>query len=292
MTRRYPARAKVNLSLRVGPALPNGRHPLDSVVAFTSRIGDTLDVAKATKLSLAIEGPFAHGLSLQKDNLILSAAHLLASRLGRAVGAKITLTKNLPIASGIGGGSADAAAALIGLNDLWNGDLSRADLCDLGAQLGADVPACVIGQPLRMMGTGEETAPIPALPRMGIVLVNPLLPCLTGPVYQHFDAMGQAKHLPTVALPNLATRDVLLAFLHATPNDLEAPAIDLVPQIADVLVAIHASTNVRLARMSGSGATCFGLYDTLGAAQIGAREIKNKLAFSPVWVEADEISPS
>jgi 4-diphosphocytidyl-2-C-methyl-D-erythritol kinase len=324
MTQRYFAPAKVNLSLRVGPALASGLHPLDSIVAFTSRIGDWLEISADPTLSLSINGPFASGLSNGEENLILRAARILADRLGHDVSARIMLTKNLPIASGIGGGSGDGAAALIGLSDLWQSGLSRSQLCELGAQLGADVPACIMGHPLHMTGTGETTTPIPTLPKLGIVLVNPLVACPTGPVYRHFDALGQAleqrplnvNHIERISccssldfernfdpkgskralgltrahLPNVTTTDQLLDYLNDTPNDLEPAARQLVPEITAVLAAIASSKNVRLARMSGSGATCFGLFDTYAQARAGALEIKNKLAISPIWVEADEIN--
>jgi 4-diphosphocytidyl-2-C-methyl-D-erythritol kinase len=290
MTHTWLAPAKINLSLAVGPVGADGRHPLDSIVAFTHGIGDELSIVAAQHLSLTIDGPFAQGLSDTADNLILRAARLLAARLSVTKGARITLTKKLPIASGIGGGSADAAAALIGLNALWEGGLSHADLALLGAQLGADVPACLLGQALRMTGTGETTAPLEGLPRLGVVLVNPLKPCPTGPVYQAFDQIGGATELAFSQLPSLNTQDQLLTFLSANGNDLEAAAIQLVPEIATVLNAIAQSPEVLLARMSGSGATCFGLYPTLDMARAAAVAIKNHLAIDPIWVKADEIN--
>jgi 4-diphosphocytidyl-2-C-methyl-D-erythritol kinase len=290
MTQTWHAPAKINLSLKVGPAGPDGRHPLDSLVAFARRIGDVVRLEPAPDLELNIDGLFSDSLQHETDNLILRAARLLAQHLKIDQGAKITLTKNLPVASGIGGGSADAAAALVGLNDLWQGGLSLAALAELGATLGADVPACVMGAPLRMTGTGETISPIDALPSLGIVLVNPLKDCPTGPVYQAFDRMGGVADLVMTPLPQLATQDLLLAYLIAHENDLESAAIQLVPEIAMTLSAIAGSPDVLLSRMSGSGATCFGLYPTLRHAQAAARAIKNQLAFSPVWVEADEIN--
>jgi 4-diphosphocytidyl-2-C-methyl-D-erythritol kinase len=290
MTRRYFAPAKVNLSLRVGPPQADGRHPLDSLVAFTRCVGDTIEVDDSDSFALVVMGPFGQDLSGETDNLVSRAATLLANHLGAKRGAHIVLTKNLPIASGIGGGSGDAAATLIGLNELWAGGLTRDQLAVLGAQLGADVPACILGQPLRMTGTGETTSPISSLPKMGIVLVNPLVACPTAPVYRHFDALGRWNAIDARPLPDVTTQAQLLSYLAASPNDLEPAARDLVPEIGDVLDAIGATAHVALARMSGSGATCFGLYETLEHAKVGAASIKNTLALSPVWVEADQLS--
>jgi 4-diphosphocytidyl-2-C-methyl-D-erythritol kinase len=289
------APAKINLSLGVGEAGADGRHPLDSLVAFTRTIGDKVQLARAQTFELTIEGPFAADLADERDNLILRAARLLASHIKTDQGARIVLTKNLPIASGIGGGSADAAATLIGLNQLWHGGLSVADLMELGAQLGADVPACVYGKALRMVGTGEAMEPIEALPRLGIVMVNPLTPCPTGPVYRAFDSLafdrpGRAKDLARAPLPALETQDNLLAYLASHPNDLEQAAIQCVPDIAEIIPSIAESGSILIARMSGSGATCFGLYPTLGQAQAAARDLKQKFANRPVWVAADEIN--
>jgi 4-diphosphocytidyl-2-C-methyl-D-erythritol kinase len=284
------APAKINLSLRVGQAGHDGRHPLDSLVAFAQGIGDRIEIEEARQLSLDIEGPFASGLTNGDDNLVLRAASILRAHLGETRGARIKLIKHLPIASGIGGGSADAAATLLGLNRLWDGKVSHETLQGLGATLGADVPACVAGVALRMTGTGEVVIRVPALPKLGIVLVNPLIGCPTGPVYNRYDERGAIAALRLHPLSDLLTPAALIEYLVASPNDLQAPAITLVPEIGDVLHAIAHSPGVLLARMSGSGATCFGLYESLALAQKGAVAIKNTLALKPVWVEADEIN--
>lgn len=290
MTLRVFAPAKINLSLRVGPPEPDGRHPLDSLVCFARTCGDILTFEPADDLSLSIEGTFAQGLSSSDDNLVLRAAKLLRDFAGSDYGAAITLDKRLPVASGIGGGSADAASALVGLNRLWDCGADLGQLQELGASLGADVPACVLGTALRMTGTGETISAAPPLPKLGIVLVNPLIVCPTGPVYRQYDLIGRFSHADLHPLPELVTTDALLKFLNAAPNDLQAPAIDLVPQIGDVLASIAATAHVLLARMSGSGATCFGLYADLAEAQLAARHIRNTLASARFWVEADEIN--
>jgi 4-diphosphocytidyl-2-C-methyl-D-erythritol kinase len=289
MTVKVFAPAKINLSLRVGPPGLDARHPLDSLVCFTRTCGDNLRLTQADALGLAIDGPFAAGLLADADNLVMRAAQSLRDFGGIGRGAAITLTKRLPIASGIGGGSADAAAALIGLNQLWGVGARIEQLQELGAKLGADVPACVQGTSLRMTGTGETTVPVGQLPRLAIVLVNPLVSCPTGPVYKQFDRMGRFTEQPLAPLPEIATQSGLLDYLRATPNDLEAAAIALVPQIGDVLSVLAETGDLLLARMSGSGSTCFGLYSNLAQAQAAAVAIKTRLASYPIWVEADEI---
>jgi 4-diphosphocytidyl-2-C-methyl-D-erythritol kinase len=290
MTLTVFAPAKINLSLRVGPPGLDGRHPLDSLVAFTNTCGDTLELSQADHLNLQIIGPFGQVLSMTDDNLVLRAAALLQDHVRSKQGASIILTKSLPIASGIGGGSADAAAALFGLNQLWGSGADIETLQRLGATLGADVPACVLGAALRMTGTGETTQAVPPLPKLGIVLVNPLVPCPTGPVYQKYDQLGAFADPQMAPLPPLKTTQSLLDYLRATPNDLEAPAIALVPQIGSILSAIGTTKDILLTRMSGSGATCFGLYANVDDAKFAAANLKIALASSPIWVEADEIN--
>lgn len=290
MTLVVTAPAKINLSLRVGSPQLDGRHPLDSLVCFTCTIGDTLHLEAADTVSLTIEGPFAPGLSVEATNLVVRAARLLAEQTGVSKGAAITLTKALPVASGIGGGSADAAAALIGLNQLWGTGASPDQLQSWSGALGADVPACVLGQNLRMTGTGETIAKIGQLPRLGILLVNPLVACPTGAVFQKYDVFGTFCQIDPTPLPDLNTQISLLNYLSATPNDLEASACALVPEISAVLSVLTETPHVLMARMSGSGATCFGLYPTLADAGAAAAYLRNKLASCPIWVEADEIS--
>ncbi len=283
------APAKLNLTLRVGPPQTDGRHPLDSLVCFTQRLGDQLNVEAADELRLEITGPFSHGLSAGPDNLVCRAALILAEAAGVPAKAHLRLTKNLPIASGIGGGSADAAAAMHALNEFWNIRLLQAELLALGAQLGADVPACLMGQPVHMTGTGETLARTGPLAAMGVVLVNPGIACPTGPVYRTYDALGAGPALIVQPVPDVSSRENLLAYLHAMPNDLEQAAISLVPEIAEAMGCLTASPNVRFVRMSGSGATCFALYDDEDAAQAGKDFVLKGLANRGFWVEADRI---
>ncbi len=285
----YFAPAKLNLTLRVGPPQADGRHPLDSLVCFTKRLGDHLSVGTATDLELEISGPFSEGLSAGKDNLVCRAAQILADAGGIPAKASIRLIKNLPIASGIGGGSADAAAAMHALNDFWELNLPLPDLLALGAQLGADVPACLTGQPVHMTGTGETLTTIGPLAAMGVVLVNPGVPCPTGPVYRAYDELGAGPDIVIRPVPDMSERESLLAYLCEMPNDLERAAISLVREVAEAIEHLAASPDVRFVGMSGSGATCFALYDDEPTAQVGKNFVLKGLANRGFWVEADRI---
>lgn len=251
------APAKINLFLHVGTRRDDGFHPLQSLAVFTGAGADMLHLARADTLSLTLAGPFAGTLAAEADNLVLRAARLLQGPGNENTGAAITLTKNLPVASGIGGGSSDAAAALRGLRTLWNLPADEDALCALAAGLGSDVPVCVAARPAYMEGRGEVLTPLTALPRLSLLLVNPGVPVPTGPVF----AALQARRGVGMALPRgfVDTGD-LLRFLEETGNDLQAPALALQPVIGQVLKEIAARPGALLARMSGSGATCFGLF--------------------------------
>ncbi len=260
-----PARAKVNLFLHVVGRRADGYHLLDSLVVFPA-IGDRLRAAPSDQLSLAIEGPFAPALQAEADNLVLRAARRLADASGTTAGARLVLEKNLPVASGIGGGSADAAAALRLLGRLWNVPVPPG----LAATLGADVPACLAQAPVRMGGVGEALSPAPVLPDFGIVLANPGIAVATPAVFR----TRAAASLPFSALADLPSDWPDLASmargLAATRNDLQDTAIALCPEIGTTLATLAALPECRLARMSGSGATCFALFDTPGIAERAA----------------------
>ncbi|WP_439814096.1 4-(cytidine 5'-diphospho)-2-C-methyl-D-erythritol kinase [Zavarzinia sp. CC-PAN008] len=268
------APAKLNLYLHVTGRRPDGYHLLDGLVAFAAT-GDRLAVTAAPELRVAVEGTFAAGLD-GADNLVARAARGLARLLDRAPAVAIDLEKNLPVASGIGGGSADAAATLRALCDLWQASPAEEDLAALALSLGADVPACLHGRSATMQGVGEVLKPAPALPPVALVLVNPGVPLATPSVFKAFDGRFSAADPITVA-----PRDVgdLAAALATRRNDLERPAIALVPAIADVLAALRQAGAV-LARMSGSGATCFGLFADRAAAQAAASRLA---AAEPAW---------
>lgn len=245
--------AKINLFLHVGERRPDGFHPLQSLAVFTAA-GDELTIEPAAELSLIIDGPFARGLQGESDNLVLRAARAL----GEAQGARLTLTKNLPVASGIGGGSADAAAALRGLSQLWNMGKDQAALCAIAATLGSDIPVCVLSTPAFMEGRGEILRAPDSMPRIPMLLVNPGVAVPTRDVFAALkDRSGVEMSLPRGRFGDTAD---LLRFLETTRNDLEAPALASQPVIGEVLAAIRALPGALLARMSGSGATCFGIF--------------------------------
>lgn len=259
----------MNLYLHVTGRRADGFHLLDSLVVFP-RIGDVVQAASASALSLSVEGPFAAALSSGGDNLVLRAARALAARAGGRPGARMVLTKNLPVASGIGGGSADAAAALRVLLRLWNIAPDTVDVPGMALSLGADVPVCLHGRPLRMRGIGEELAEAPALPACGIVLVNPGVPVATADVFRARQGGFSAPAELPARWPSAIAMASRLAQLR---NDLEAAALAVCPAIGTVLAALRTQPGCLLARMSGSGATCFGLFPTAGEAQVAAGQL-------------------
>ena len=246
------APAKINLTLHVTGRRADGYHLLDSLVAFAG-IGDRITLQPDTALTLSIGGPMASGLPAGEDNLVLRAAHWF--RDGSALGAAIALDKHLPAAAGLGGGSADAAAALRGLARLWDRPLPSPEST---AVLGADVPVCLAGQVCRMRGIGESLTALPPLPPVWVVLVNPGVAVSTAEVFR---ALGQPDNPPMPEnLPDLSRPDALISFLDTMRNDLQVPAIAAYPVVAEVLDALARQPGCGLARMSGSGASCFGLF--------------------------------
>lgn len=284
------APAKVNLSLHVVGRRADGYHLLESMVAFADA-GDELVLVPADRFALEITGPFAAWLGPVEDNLVLRAAQALSQAFpGRVTPAHVTLTKRLPVASGVGGGSADAAAALRGLNALSRLGAMPAELLAVAHTLGADVPVCLLGEAAFMTGIGEELAPAPALPEHGVVLVNPGREVSTAEVFERLDASpGGVAGVAHPPLPEAGWRDAaaLAQTLSECHNDLEPPARALVPDIAGVLAVLDECDGILLARMSGSGATCFGLFaDQLLAAAAG-RQIAT--AYPDWWVTATRL---
>ena len=256
------APAKVNLFLHVTAKRADGYHLLDSLAVFPD-VGDTVRVEDAAELSLGISGPFGAVLRAEPDNLLLRAARLLAP--GRA--AALHLEKNLPVASGIGGGSADAAAALRALSRLWG---LKAELPELALQLGADVPVCLASRPARMQGIGEVLVPAPRLPEFGMVLINPGVAVPTPAVFK----ARQGGFSPPASLPEAwASVDAMVAGLDLCTNDLQAAATGIQPVIGQVLDVLAALPGAKLARMSGSGATCFAIFSTPAEAAAAAAAI-------------------
>ncbi|MBI1262629.1 MAG: 4-(cytidine 5'-diphospho)-2-C-methyl-D-erythritol kinase [Rhizobiales bacterium] len=273
------APAKVNLSLEVLGRRTDGYHVLQSFVVFT-RLGDVVTVEAAADISLTITGPFAESLSGEGDNLVLRAAHALRAVSGSSAGARITLEKNLPVASGIGGGSADAAATLKALSQLWKTRLSSAETFRLALSLGADVPVCMAGAPSMMGGIGETLVPLEMLPSFALLLVNPNKPVSTGDVFSRLAAAPVSLPLPELVAPQFEGMEELVTWLKGHPNDLERPARQLAPDIAEVITEIGNAPEVMLARMSGSGATCFGICRDRIDANVIAHQIRKRY---PGW---------
>ncbi|MGE4245901.1 MAG: 4-(cytidine 5'-diphospho)-2-C-methyl-D-erythritol kinase [Parvibaculaceae bacterium] len=261
------APAKINLALHVVGRRPDGYHLLDSLVVFADA-GDRVRATAAEGLSLAIAGPRAPGLEV-KGNLVLKAAEALREAAARqGLGAALVLEKHLPVASGIGGGSSDAAAALKVLDRLWGLGLGAERLAEIGLKLGADVPVCVHSTSARMRGVGEKIESV-ELPRVSLVLANPGRPLSTAAV---FERLARRDNTPMEAVPALRTAEELAAWLARCRNDLEAPAREAEPAVGTTLDALARETDCLLARMSGSGATCFGLFaETAKAARAAGR---------------------
>jgi 4-diphosphocytidyl-2-C-methyl-D-erythritol kinase len=271
------APAKVNLALHVTGARPDGYHTLDTLVAFAG-FGDAVSVAPADALGLSVGGALADHAPSGPDNLAWRAAALLQATAGAARGAHIHIDKTIPAGAGLGGGSADAAAALLALNDLWQTGLDRDSLAQVALRLGADVPMCLQAKALRARGIGEAINLLPALPPVPLVLVWPGLALGTGQV---FATLATRENPP---LPDPPARfdgaPELAEWLAACRNDLEAPAIRLAPVVADVIQEIETAAGCLLARMTGAGSACFGVFATSGEAEAAAAAIA---AARPAW---------
>lgn len=256
------AYAKINLALHVRARRPDDYHQIETVFAFAEE-GDRLSVAEGEGLKLEVTGPFADKIGDEGDNLVLRAAQALRERYGVDKGARLVLDKRLPVAAGLGGGSADAGAALRLLLHWWKLELGRTALFEIAAGLGADVPACLLSHAARGEGKGDLLQPVEHAGLSGapILLVNPRVPLSTGAVFRAWDGVDRG---PLDAWPE-------------GRNDLQPAAIRLVPEIAQILDALKGA---RLARMSGSGATCFGLYDTEAERDAAAAKIA---AAHPGW---------
>jgi 4-diphosphocytidyl-2-C-methyl-D-erythritol kinase len=278
------AAAKINLLLHVGDSRSDGYHELQSIMAFAD-VGDEVLIAPGEGLTLEIEGPFAEALKGEADNIVLKAARALATRAGIAANAHITLTKNLPISSGLGGGSTDAAATLRGLCKLWHVTLTEADLQGIAISLGSDVPVCLKGRPCWVEGIGEKLSVIPIFPALHVVLANPGVPVSTAHAYRTIRARsGIARERPAT----FRDANALIGFLETANNDLEEPAAAIAPVVRDVMEAFDADDATLLARMSGSGATCFGIYDSPQIAREAAARIA--AAHPGWWVKAAKLA--
>ena len=269
------APAKINLYLHVGPLRPDGLHQLASLFVFATK-GDDITIEAASELSLTIEGPFADALAdlPPTKNIMWDAAQALRNATGVRQGAAITLRKNLPIASGVGGGSADAAATLRGLISLWRPEISAAALSNLAFGLGADVPACLSAAPMYVTGAGENISKGPVLPPLWVCLVNPGIDMPTGPIFHAFDAAFPAPQTPEATAIDASDYETLKALLETTRNDLEPMARQQAPAIDAVIAFLTAQPQMLISRMSGSGATCFALFSRERAAADAARRAR------------------
>lgn len=278
-----PAPAKINLALHVTGRRADGYHDLESLVVFAD-VADELTAVPAARDSLRIEGPFGSGLAAGETNLVMRAvAAFRKAWPGHAPDAlAFELKKNLPVAAGLGGGSADAAAALRLLAAAGPTPIAIEDLVALGAGLGSDVPACLLSRPLIMRGVGERLSVLPDFPAYHVVLVNPLIPVATA---ETFRRLQNRENPPLPALPDPLTRPAQLAlWLAETRNDLEPPAMELVPVIATLVDALARAPGCVLARMSGSGASVFGLFGSGAQAHQAAHDLRQTAPGS--WVAA------
>ena len=251
-----PAPATLNLALHVRGKLPDGRHAIETVFAFCTD-GDTVEAEVAEELSLTVSGPFAADLFDATENLVTTAARSLREAAGVEAGASLHLKKNLPVASGIGGGSADAAAALRLLTRLWRIDPAHAAV--VAPALGSDVPACLLSMTARGGGAGDELQLVddPGIAGVPVLLVNPRTPLSTANVFRHWDGVDRGP----------------LEAWRAGRNDLEGPAMTIVPEIAEALDWLSDRSGANFARMSGSGATCFALFDSETARDAAAKAV-------------------
>jgi len=256
------APAKINLFLHVLGRREDGYHEIESLISFTD-FGDEIEVAEAETLSLSINGDYTSALSDDiENNLIIKAARLLQAHTDIRRGASISLKKQLPIASGIGGGSSDAATALRLLSELWKLSITTEELQKLTVPLGADLPACVTRKTVYASGLGEKLEAGPNLSGIPILLVNPNIPFATAPVFSALTAPYTKSNVTRIR--GKMHLEELTDYLRPLRNDLEPAAISLLPEIAVVRDSINSLPGCKLARMSGSGATCFGLFETSG----------------------------
>lgn len=278
------APAKINLYLHITGKQENGYHLLDSLAVFAD-IGDRITLEAAEEFSFQITGPYAAAFTAQdrdatrnSGNLVVRAAWALADQLNQDLPFRMTLTKNLPLAAGIGGGSSDAAAVLWALMNVWNVSMTTSPwLPDLMRRIGADVPACLRCLPVHMTGIGNILDPVPGLPEIPVVLVNPGKHCATPNVFRRFiGPMRMASAMPA----DLTSPQSLIDYLKKQDNDLTPAACELVPEIAEAAHLLSTQQGCALARMSGSGATVFGLFETMDDAENAVATIANA---KPGW---------
>ncbi len=277
------APSKINLYLHVTGRLDNGYHTLDSLIAFAD-IGDSLDIAASPDFQFDVSGPFAGSFSPKEldsspssANLVVRAAWALSQAAHKPPNIRASLTKNLPLGSGLGGGSSDAAAVIWGLLEWWGLPKTQRYLPGLMARLGADIPVCLPCRAARIRGIGDVIDPVPDIPETPIVLVHPGKPCATADVFMRYSGV----HREPLPLPTrFDTLNDLVAFLEGTGNDLTQTACEIVPEIRNALQGLEAQTGCRLSRLSGSGSSCFGLFEHEHEAQNAAKAMAEE---NPDW---------
>lgn len=271
------APAKINLSLRITGKRADGYHLLQSIVMFAD-VGDWLEAEPADDVTLTVRGPLGAGLTVGNDNLVMRAFWAIRHEASVSHGARIVLTKQLPVGAGIGGGSADAAAALKLACRLWNVSITGQKLAEIALSLGADVPVCLAAQPCLMEGVGEVLTPL-TLPPFHLVLVNPLRGVETAAVFRQYSSSFSYPAAKEEIGHGAANLESLIPLLR---NDLLAPAIGLCPAIQDIIAAIAGRNGCLHAGMSGSGATCFGIFSDI---ELARHAVQSLLAQWPdYWV--------
>lgn len=280
------APAKINLYLRVTGRRETGYHELDSLVVFAD-VADEIKISPAAEFSFEIDGPYADGFGESdresgstSGNLVVRAAYACAEYFGKPLSLHMTLIKNLPLSSGIGGGSADAAAVVWGLIRFWRlTPPPLTALMPLLLGLGADVPVCYLSHSAHMRGIGEILTPVDLPHEYPAVLVNPHVSCATPAVFRRYYELGSVFSVPQ-SLPDVSAREEFMSYLAGQTNDLEMSSVSLSPVIGDVLTMLRGMTSVRHTNMCGSGATCLALYDTEAEAHAAASLLHEK---SPDW---------
>jgi 4-diphosphocytidyl-2-C-methyl-D-erythritol kinase len=282
------ARAKLNLTLRILGRRGDGYHEIESLVAF-ARVGDRLTLAPGERFSLYLAGPFVAPLRNQ-SNLIETAALQFKHAFPDAHTGHFTLEKRLPVAAGIGGGSADAAAALRLLAKANSDCASEKDLQSIAREVGSDVPACVTSRPVMMRGRGTDLYSVTGLPVLNAILVNPGIALGTQEVYGALEAPSVGDDSGTMAEQKklFSTTRELADYISAIGNDLEAPAMKLVPKLGDVLAELRQLDDCLAAQMSGSGATCFAIFESPGSAASAVRKIS--ISHPNWWVAATQLN--
>lgn len=270
------APAKINLFLHITGKRDDGYHLLQSLMAFVD-VGDEMEFSRHDSLFIDIDGPFAGDMPAPHENLVYKAAQLLAADYRITAQGRVTLNKKLPVASGIAGGSSDAATALAGFAKLWGLPEEQNRLQKLAQKLGADVPACLARKPVWAEGIGEKITPLPEMPPMHFVLANPMVATPTPEVFRRF----RAKFSPPLQFSGRRkTASEWIADLKKYRNDLLDAALEVTPKIRDVLGALQDTPNCHFARLSGSGATCFGVYDHAETAMAAVNKLKQQY---PRW---------